>query len=161
MKLSNFLTIILLWETLIFTCTKQFSYILLTVKLLACQIVKLTFSTLDIKQSKWNCHAMIAHNILYQITSTFHSSCVCKKFQSKKLNYKTHSPIYHLQHSQMRETFENNSGSTCMWKSTHFSMLFQSLVARHLQEVCWKWTLLGSTSSFVVQIWCDTWSLKW
>lgn len=37
-------------------------------------------------------------------------------------------------------------------RKNHFSTLFQSLVARHLHKVCWKWTLLGSTSRVVPQI---------
>ena len=42
-----------------------FSYVHLTAIFLACPIVKLTFSALDVGQSRWNCHAIIALKIPY------------------------------------------------------------------------------------------------
>ena len=146
MKLSNFPTIILLRETLIFTCTKQ-----LTVKLLACPLWNWLFQPLTLN----NRSKTAMQWLLIRFYTWLHKHfipCVCTKFQTKKLNYKTHFPIRHLcvvsLYPVTTTTFSdegnlwNNSGSTCMWKRSHFSMLFQSLVPRHLQEVCQKWTLL-------------------
>ena len=70
------------------------------------------------------------NKISYQIGQTFHSPCVSTKFQSKKI--------------EVINTFSKLPSLCC--------------ILLYLHEVCWKWTFLGRTLSFVEQIWHDIWT---
>ena len=119
-------------KTLFSTCIMYwiiFSNVLLTAKFLPCLIVKLTLSAFDIERLKWNCHIVI---IRFHTRSDKHfiSPCVSTKFQSKKI--------------EVTNTFSKLPSLCC--------------ILLYLQEVCWKWTFLGRTLSFVEQIWHDIWT---